>query len=215
LAGAAKEVVLACGAIERPLVFPDNDRPGVMLADAARTFLSRYGSKVGARIVVASAHDSAYGAALDLADAGAEIALIADLRAKAEGALPQAARAAGLKVMTGASIAGVRGKLRVQSVGAASGSSIDWIDCDALLMSGGWTPSVHLLRPASRLKAPLTRTAGFTGIQPIPAVAIGNPSSIFRTTSAPRTSSSPSAKGCVRSSTSSATRQPAWRRTRA
>ena len=140
----AKEVVLACGAIERPLVFPDNDRPGIMLADAARTFLNRYGSRVGARIVVATAHDSAYAAALDLAHAGAEIALIADLRAEAEGALPQAARAAGLKVMTGASIAGVRGKLRVQSAGVASGSSVDWVDCDALLMSGGWTPSVHL-----------------------------------------------------------------------
>ena len=62
----ASEVVLACGAIERPLVFPDNDRPAVMLADAARTYLNRYGVKVGERVVVAAAHDSAYRAALDL-----------------------------------------------------------------------------------------------------------------------------------------------------
>ena len=62
----AREVVLATGAIERPLVFPDNDRPGVMLADAARRYCRQYGVKVGDRVVVATAHDSAYRAALDL-----------------------------------------------------------------------------------------------------------------------------------------------------
>ena len=70
----AKQVVLATGAHERPLVFPDNDRPGIMLADAARGFLARYGVKPGARAVIATAHDSAYRAALELAEAGVEIA---------------------------------------------------------------------------------------------------------------------------------------------
>ena len=60
------EVVLARGAIERPLVFPDNDRPGVMLADAARALSQPLRRKVGERVVVATAHDSAYRAALDL-----------------------------------------------------------------------------------------------------------------------------------------------------
>ena len=80
----ARRVVLATGAHERPLAFPDNDRPGVMLADAARGFLTRYGVKPGARAVVATAHDSAYRAALELAEAGVAIAMIADMRAKAE-----------------------------------------------------------------------------------------------------------------------------------
>ena len=62
----AREVVLATGAIERPLVFPNNDRPAVMLADAARRYCLQYGAKVGERVVVATAHDSAYRAALDL-----------------------------------------------------------------------------------------------------------------------------------------------------
>ena len=92
----AKQVVLAAGAIERPLVFPGNDRPGVMLADAARTYLNRYGVRCGTRAVVVTAHDAAYGAALDLHRAGVAIAAIADARAEANGALPEAARAAGL-----------------------------------------------------------------------------------------------------------------------
>ena len=83
----ASEVVLATGAIERPLVFPDNDRPGIMLADAARAYLNRYGVKVGERVVVATAHDGAYRAALDLTAAGVTVALIADLRREANGPL--------------------------------------------------------------------------------------------------------------------------------
>ena len=82
----AKRIVLATGAFERPLVFPDNDRPGIMLAEAARTLAARYGVKPGSRIVVATAHDSGYRAALDLAATGIEIAMIADLRPSAHGA---------------------------------------------------------------------------------------------------------------------------------
>jgi sarcosine oxidase subunit alpha len=140
----AKQVVLACGAIERPLVFSDNDRPGVMLADAARTYLNRYGVKVGERVVVAAAHDSAYRAALDLAAAGVKIQRLVDLRSEALGPWPAAARGAGLEIMTGVKLVGTRGKKRVSAVGVASKAGVEWIACDALLMSGGWTPSVHL-----------------------------------------------------------------------
>ena len=146
----AKQVVLAAGAHERPLVFPDNDRPGIMLADAARGFLARYGVKPGARAVIATAHDSAYRAALELADAGVAIAVIADLRDKAEGEWPEAARKAGLRIETGATLVGARGHLRVShallakrwSDGSASPGHA--IPCDLIAMSGGWTPSVHL-----------------------------------------------------------------------
>ncbi len=96
-----------------PLVFPDNDRPGIMLAEAARTLATRYGVKPGTRIVVATAHDSAYRAALDLAEAGCEIAMIADLRAEADGPLPEAARRAGLRVEANAAIVGSYGSRRV------------------------------------------------------------------------------------------------------
>jgi sarcosine oxidase, subunit alpha len=146
----ARDVVLATGAIERPLVFPENDRPGVMLADAARTYATRYGVLPGRRAVIFTAHDDAYGAALDLAAAGVAIACIADLRPVVDGMLPQQARAAGMKIVTSATVTGTRGRLRVHEahVGriAANGdvTGVDTVSCDLLLMSGGWTPSVHL-----------------------------------------------------------------------
>jgi sarcosine oxidase subunit alpha len=141
----AREVVLATGAIERPLVFADNDRPGILLADAARRYLHLYGVKVGERVVVVTAHDSAYLAALDLNDAGVAIELIADLRDAADGPLPNAARKAGLKVAVKASVHAVEGRKRVEAVQiAAHPGGMRRIECDALLMSGGWTPTVHL-----------------------------------------------------------------------
>jgi sarcosine oxidase subunit alpha len=141
----AREVVLATGAIERPLVFADNDRPGVMLADAARRYLHQYGVRVGVRVVVVTAHDSAYRAALDLKEAGAEIELIADLRDDASGPLPEAARAAGIHVATKAAMHEVRGRRRIEAVRLSGHpGGMRTMSCDALLMSGGWTPSVHL-----------------------------------------------------------------------
>jgi sarcosine oxidase, subunit alpha len=140
----AQRVILATGAIERPLVFANNDLPGVMLADAARVYLNRYGVRVGQRAVIVTAHDSAYRAALDLHAAGIEIAMIADLRPQAVGALPDAARAAGLPVIAGAGVIGSSGKLRVAAVTLRLGGKDTTLACDALLMSGGWTPSVHL-----------------------------------------------------------------------
>ena len=145
----ATEVVLATGAIERPLVFPGNDLPGVLLAGAAQTYLNRYGVRVGSRVVVVTAHDSAYQAALDLMGAGVKIARIADVRNEASGPLPDAARAAGIPVDVSSTVLGTTGKLRVSAVmlGVATGGAVRpgaTVACDALLMSGGWTPSVHL-----------------------------------------------------------------------
>jgi sarcosine oxidase subunit alpha len=147
----AGEVVLATGAIERPLVFPGNDRPGIMLADAARTYLRRYGVLPGERVVVITAHDGAYRAALDLHAAGVRVVAIADVRQQATGKLPVAARQAGIEVRTGVTAVGTRGTLRVKALclapitadGSVSEAS-EWLDCDAVLMSGGYTPSVHL-----------------------------------------------------------------------
>jgi sarcosine oxidase, subunit alpha len=144
----AREVVFATGAIERPLVFPGNDRPGMMLAGAARAYLRRFGVKTGTRAVVMAGHDSAYRAALDLATAGINIIAIVDPRAKADGQLSEAARTAGLEILTNSAIAGTSGRLRVNSVHIASSrgghSATRRERCDLLLMSGGFTPSVHL-----------------------------------------------------------------------
>jgi sarcosine oxidase, subunit alpha len=146
----ARQVILAAGALERPLVFPDNDRPGIMLAGAARRFCNRYGVLPGARAVVVTAHDEGYRAALDLHAAGVHIALIADLRDRADGPLPEAARRAGLTLRARATVTGTRGDQRVSAAGLATvgadglADGTEWLACDALLMCGGYTPSVHL-----------------------------------------------------------------------
>jgi sarcosine oxidase subunit alpha len=136
----AREVVLATGAIEQPLVFPGNDRPGVMLAGAARSYLGRYGVRAGSRAVLVTATDGAYRAALELAKGGVEIAAIADLRASAPEPAAAAARDAGVEVLEGAEVRGTSGNLRVKDLDIDGRAH----RCDLVLMSGGYAPAVHL-----------------------------------------------------------------------
>ncbi|HEY2274396.1 MAG TPA: sarcosine oxidase subunit alpha family protein [Steroidobacteraceae bacterium] len=145
----AREVVLATGAIERPLVFPGNDRPGIMLAGAARTWLNRFGVVPGTRAVVVTACDEAYRAALDLERAGVDIACIVDVRASAADGWARLAREAGVSVLHGVTVLGTEGRRRVSSIEVArleSGRVVEAATqpCDLVLMSGGLTPSVHL-----------------------------------------------------------------------
>ncbi|MBI3708855.1 MAG: sarcosine oxidase subunit alpha family protein, partial [Proteobacteria bacterium] len=148
----ARQVVLATGAIERPLVFGGNDRPGVMLAAAARSYVNRYAVKPGERAVVFTNNDSAYATAIDLAEAGVEIAAIVDPRADPSGALPTQARAMGLPCIAGHAVVETVGG---RELAAAEIMAIDAaddtlsgvarrIDCDLLAVSGGWNPAVHL-----------------------------------------------------------------------
>ena len=117
----AREVVLAAGAIERPLVFRRQRPPGILLAEAPVAISISTASRSASASSSSTAHDSAYRAALDLRAAGVAVALIADLRDEAAGPLPQAARAAGIEVtVTGARMHGVEGP-RPGRGGAARG----------------------------------------------------------------------------------------------
>ncbi|MGD9477319.1 sarcosine oxidase subunit alpha [Shinella sp. G-2] len=142
----AKRVILATGSIERHMVFANNDRPGIMLASAARTYLNHFGVAVGRKIGVYTANDSAYEAAFDLKRAGVTVAAIVDNRDKPGEAVLAEARKLGIEVLTGHSVIDTKGKLRVSSISVArnGGGSARSIPVDALLMSAGWTPSVHL-----------------------------------------------------------------------
>ena len=148
----ARQVVLATGAIERPLVFANNDRPGIMLAGSAQTYANRYGVRPGERAVIVTNNDSAYRAALDLADAGVTVAALADLRPLSEGPLAAQVRDRGIEVLAGRAVvdtAGGRG-LRAVEVGQIDDrarivlGSPRRIPCDLLCVSGGWNPAVHL-----------------------------------------------------------------------
>lgn len=142
----AAQVVLATGSHERPLVFPGNDRPGIMLADSVKQFCNRYAVRPGTNAVIFTAHDAAYGAALDFVRAGGRIAAIVDVRREVTGALPEMAREAGLRVLTGTTITGTQGRQRISGAILQSieepGTRV--VECDLLLMSGGFTPSLHL-----------------------------------------------------------------------
>ncbi|WP_428334298.1 2Fe-2S iron-sulfur cluster-binding protein [Novosphingobium sp.] len=142
----AGEVVLAQGAIERPLVFNGNDVPGVMLASAARTLALRYGVAVGRAIVVMAAHDSGWHDALAMAAVGVPVSAIIDIRNDVAPDLVAAARAAGIAVHPGCAVTSVKGRLAVKGItfAAAGTGPAQSITCDAVLMAGGWTPSVHL-----------------------------------------------------------------------
>ncbi len=170
----AREVVLATGAIERPLVFSGNDRPGVMLAGAARSYLNRYGVRAGNRAVVVTACDTAYAAARDLHRAGVEVPLIADLRRDVRGPAIEAARRAGLAVETNVKVLGTTGRRRVASViletGPANARERRSVACDLLLMSGGWTPSVHLYSQARGKPTWSADAQAFLPSEPLPHV---------------------------------------------
>jgi sarcosine oxidase subunit alpha len=143
----AKRVVLATGSIERHMVFSGNDRPGIMLASAARTYLNHYGVAVGRAVAIYTANESAYWAAIDMRKAGVDVRVIVDLRDNPTGPAVGEAMGLGIEVLPGRAVTSVGGGLRVKSItvrpktGEAAGRRFA---VDALLVSAGWTPSVHL-----------------------------------------------------------------------
>jgi sarcosine oxidase subunit alpha len=144
----AGRIISATGAIERPLSFAGNDIPGVMLASAMRDYLVNQAISPGDRTVVVTNNDYAYRTAIALTEAGLQVPVILDARSHADGPLPDRARALGIRVEAGRAIARVRGGKRVTGVSvclqAGEGSVLEEIACDAVAMSGGWSPAVHL-----------------------------------------------------------------------
>ena len=137
----AGHIVHATGATERPLLFGNNDRPGVMLAHAARTYLNHYGVLPGRRAVVYANNDSAYAAAEDLRTAGAEVTVV---DARPQPGAEAAARATGIDVLTGGRIEHVAGAHRVRSADVRHAGGDARLECDLVCVAGGWSPNVHL-----------------------------------------------------------------------
>ncbi|TWP38847.1 glycine cleavage T C-terminal barrel domain-containing protein [Leekyejoonella antrihumi] len=150
----AQYLVIATGAHERPVVFNDNDRPGIMLAASARTFLHRFGVLAGGRAVLFTTNDSAYAAAFDLSDAGVTIVAVADSRAQVSERLQDGCVRRGIALHTGHVVSGTDGDRRVESVdiAALTGDNevgqAERVAADLLLVSGGWNPAVHLFSQA-------------------------------------------------------------------
>ncbi|MDH3762770.1 MAG: sarcosine oxidase subunit alpha family protein [Gammaproteobacteria bacterium] len=148
----AHQVVLATGAAERPLVFANNDRPGIMLASAASTYAIRYAVKPGNRAVIFTNNDSAYQTALDLKAAEVEVVAVIDARADSASEIANTVRSAGVEVINGSVVVDTTGRKHLRSVqlmqlsadGGSVGGNSRSIGCDLLAVSGGWSPVVHL-----------------------------------------------------------------------
>ncbi|MEM5420737.1 MULTISPECIES: sarcosine oxidase subunit alpha family protein [Paraburkholderia] len=145
----ARRVILATGAHERPIVFGNNDLPGIMLASAVSTYIHRYGVLPGRNAVVFTNNDAGYRCALDLKACGATVTVV-DGRAQGNGALQATARRQGVKVMYNAAINCAHGKQRVSSVDVVgytngqAGAQQATLACDLVAVSGGFSPVLHL-----------------------------------------------------------------------
>jgi sarcosine oxidase subunit alpha len=146
----ARQVVLATGAHERPLVFAGNDRPGVMLAAAVRSYLNRYAVAAGSRVVVATTNDSAYDTVADLLAAGIDVPAVVDVRPELSTRAGELVRA-GVRVVPGSAVVETLGNPRVTGVlisaldaGGRLTGPVEQVDGDLLAVSGGWSPVVHL-----------------------------------------------------------------------
>ncbi|GAB3387521.1 2Fe-2S iron-sulfur cluster-binding protein [Amycolatopsis echigonensis] len=167
----AQHVVVATGAHERPIVFEDNDRPGIMLASSARDFLHRYGVLVGREVVVFTSDDRAYAAAVDLAGAGAHVTVL-DARDTLPREEEARANAHGVTVHPSTVVTGTEGGTRVSAVLATTPDGRVRLPADTLLVSGGWNPTVHLF---SHIKGALAYDAAlgaFRPAAPLPGVAV-------------------------------------------
>ncbi|WP_449278759.1 sarcosine oxidase subunit alpha family protein [Leucobacter sp. GX24907] len=173
----AARVVLATGAHERPIVFANNDRPGVMLAGAVRSYLNRYGVVAGSRVVVQTTNDSAYALVDDLHAAGVEVAAVVDSRPRASALAAAVLERTGVRGIQGAAVINTSGEGTAGRVSAVTVSNIDdtgalrgeteTLDADLLAVSGGFSPVIHL---HTQRQGKLTWNNAIAGFVPAKAV---------------------------------------------
>lgn len=145
-----RQTIVAAGSFDQPIVFRNNDRPGILFATAAQRLMRLYGVRPGTRAVIATSNMFGYDAALDLLDAGGEVAAIVDLGATT-GPAVEAAKARGIRILNNATLVDAKGYLRVESVGVAAitgtgktSAVTDWLTCDCVLISVGCSPALNL-----------------------------------------------------------------------
>ena len=148
----AKKVVIATGAIERPLIFNNNDRPGILLSSSIKKYIDYYGVKCGNKISIFTSNDSAYETVLSLFKNGVKVNSIIDIRDKSESLIVKKVQDIGIKIYWKHTVVNTKGYKRINSIELmklnekGTGVIGDKINesCDCLGISGGWTPMVHL-----------------------------------------------------------------------
>ena len=148
----AKKVITATGSIERPLIFNNNDRPGILLSSAIKKYADFYGVKSGEEIVLFTNNDTAYETALSLSNKGIKVKAIVDIRDANENRLINSIKDLNIKIYNNHTVVDTKGHKKINKVSIMElskdgtsivGNKID-INCDCLGMAGGWTPAVHL-----------------------------------------------------------------------
>ena len=148
----AKKVILATGALERPLIFNNNDRPGIILSSAIKKYNNYYGVACGTKTIFFTNNDSAYESALSLNDKGIKVEAVVDIRKQSETNLEKRVIDAGIKIYWEHTVVDTSGYKRLNNVSimklsndgtSVTGNKIS-ISCDCLGVAGGWTPAVHL-----------------------------------------------------------------------
>ncbi len=161
----ARRAILATGAIERPIAFANNDRPGVMMASALRSYLHRYGVAAGQQVVIFTNNDDAYASARDLEGAGVQVTLV-DARADAVAPAGFAGR-----FIAGAQVCDTRGRMGLRAVQLRHGDGrTEWTRADCLGLSGGWNPSLHL---ACHMNGKPQWDEGLSAFLPVPGMVPG------------------------------------------
>ncbi len=148
----AKKVVIATGSIERPLIFSNNDRPGIILSSSIKKYIDYYGVKTGENVSLFTSNDSAYETAISLNKSGVKVKVIIDIRENSNSVLSEQVEKAGINILRGYTVIDTEGYKRIKSFdvkklskdgGSVVGDKITF-KCDCLGVSGGWTPMVHL-----------------------------------------------------------------------
>ena len=148
----AKKVVIATGSIERPLIFNNNDRPGILLSSSIKKYIDFFGVKSGNEISLFTNNDSAYETAISLNKSGVKVNTIIDIRENSTSLLVKKVQKIGINILWGYTVVNTNGYKRIKSINvqklSVDGESVVGkkikINCDCLGMSGGWTPMVHL-----------------------------------------------------------------------
>ena len=148
----AKKVIISTGAIERPQVFHNNDRPGIMLASAVKKYIDYYGVRCGLENVIFTNNDSAYETALSLHKSGTKLNAIIDIRDNSSSEIVNKVKSLGIQIYWNHTVVNTKGYKRINKITIMKlndkgndvvGKKIE-LNCDCLAISGGWTPMVHL-----------------------------------------------------------------------
>ena len=146
----AKEIIISAGSIERPLIFGNNDRPGILLSSAAKEYLKVYGVLVGRKPIIFTNNDSAYDTAIEFKKNGIN-PLVVDTRTNSDSSVISEAKNLNIDIKFSHGIANTKGYLKVNSAiigkfnsDKSSYENLEEVSCDCICVSGNWTPTVHL-----------------------------------------------------------------------